>query len=440
MFKYFMNIKFPLAGAVLTLCSLASSAQSTTKLNTVTTAMPFLRIVSDARAGGMGDVGIASPADVNGAQLNPAKMAYTDRDFGVGLTYTPWLRQLVNDIYIVNLNGFATIKDKKGSPNGQTIGGSLRYFSLGNIQFTDDQGNNLQQFRPNELSADLFYARKLAKVFSLGVSLRFVYSNLAGGTSDQSGNVIKPAIAGAADISWLYNQNFKPAGSSMSHDVSVGMNISNIGNKVSYTNGLIKDFLPTNLGIGIGYKLNIDAKNQWGVYVDFNKLMVPSPSTVDADSNKIYDFRQKTLISGMFGSFNDAPGGAAEELKEVTVGIGTEYMYNRLFGVRAGYFYESKTKGGRQFATIGLTAKYSIAGLHFSYLFPTSSQRNPLDNTLRFSLVFEINKGGLKSQPKGFSLVDEPAAPAKEKKKKKENAVPAPVTPAPAEPAEPSVP
>lgn len=395
--------------------SLNTFAQANIPINTVTTAMPFLRVNADARVGGMGDVGIATTPDVNGAYLNASNMAFNEKDFGVGLCFTPWLRSLVNDIYLTTLTGYGKIKDK-GGKGEQVLGGSIRYFSLGNIQFTNDQGQETSQFRPNEFAMDMFYARKLAKNFSLGVGIRFIYSNLAGGQSDGFGNVIGPAIAGAGDINWTWRQNFKKDGQKMSHDVAVGMNISNIGNKVSYTNSQVKDFIPTNLGIGFNYGLNIDAKNTVSFAFDVNKLMVPTPSTVDKDSNGVYDFREKSVASGMFTSFGDAPGGAAEEFREFQIGVGAEYMYNKQFGARFGYFYEPRSKGGRQYATAGLTVKYSIVGLNFSYLIPTSINRSPLDNTLRFSLIFELNKGGLKGQSKGVSLVDD--EPKKEKKKK----------------------
>lgn len=411
--------------AVLLLVITITNAQTNwykdgVKINTVTTAMPFLRINSDARAGGMGDVGIATTPDINGAFLNPSNMAFVEKDFGVGISFTPWLKKLVNDIYLTSLSGYGKIKDKN-QKGEQAIGGSIRYFSLGNIDFTDENGGSLGSFRPNEFSIDAWYARKLAKNFSLGVGLRLAYSNLAGGQS-ANGNVIKPAIAGAGDINWTWRQNFKKDGAKMSHDVAVGMNISNIGNKVSYTSSTVKDFIPTNLGIGFSYALNIDAKNTWSFAFDINKLMVPTPSTVDKDSNGVYDYREKSVVSGMFTSFGDAPGGFKEEMSEFMIGIGTEYMFNKQFGARFGYFYEPRSKGGRQYATAGVTVKYSIVGLNFSYLIPTSITPSPLDNTLRFSLIFELNKGGLKGVSKGVSLIDD--EPKKEKKKNKNDDMP----------------
>lgn len=385
-----------------------------TPINTVTTAVPFLRINPDARAGGMGDVGIASPADANGLYANPAKMAFIDSsDFGFAIGFSPWLKALVNDIYLANLTGYYKVKKM------QTIALSVRYFSLGNITFTDYNGQETGQFRPNEFAVDLHYARLLGKYFSIAASLRVIYSNLAGG-QQVDGNIVKAGVAGAGDISWYFRKNFEQKNSRLTHDLMVGMAITNIGSKISYTSNVVKDFIPTNLGIGLGYTLNVDPKNGIGIYADFNKLMVPTPDTADKDHNGIYDFRQKSSIAGMFTSFGDAPGGAAEEFREITIGVGAEYLYNKQFGVRFGYFYEPRTKGNRQFLTAGLTVKYSVVGLNFSYLVPTTIQRNPLDNTLRFSLLFDFKSGGKKSSSNntGISLVDDTPKQKKEKKVK----------------------
>ncbi len=394
------------------------------RINTVTTAVPFLRINPDARAGGMGDVGLASPADANAVYVNPAKLAFVDKDFGFAVGFSPWLKALVNDIYLANLTGYYKIKKM------QTVSVSLRYFSLGNITFTDYNGQELQTFRPQEIALDGHYARRLGDNFAIAASLRFIYSNLAGGAS-VDGALVKPGIAGAGDISWYFHKKFNEnAAHKMEHDLSVGMNISNIGSKISYTSSTVKDFIPTNLGIGVGYTLEVVNKHTIGVYVDMNKLMVPTADTADANRNNIYDFREKSSIGGMFTSFGDAPGvydkgqrvkgsRSAEEFAEVTWGIGAEYLYNKQFGVRFGYFYENPKKGNRQFLTAGLTVKYSVVGLNFSYLIPTTIQRNPLDNTLRFSLLFDFTKGGKKSSAdSGISLVDDQPKKKKQKKAK----------------------
>ena len=396
------------------------------KINTVTTAVPFLRIIPDARAGGMGDVGIAVPTygngtdvndyrnpDVNGLYTNPAKIAFIDKDYGFALTFSPWLKALVNDIYLANITGYYKVKKQ------QTLAISLRYFSLGSIQFTDINGSNLQQFRPNEFAVDIHYARILGKYFSIAASLRYIYSNLAGGTS-VDGALVKPGMAGSGDISWFFHKKFNEnSNHKLEHEFSCGMDISNIGSKMSYTSSYIKDFIPTNMGIGFGYTLELDKHSSFGAYADFNKLMVPTPNTKYDSVNRTYYYREESSIKGMFTSFGDAP--ALEELKSITVGIGAEYFYNRQFGVRFGYFFEDATKGGRQFLTAGLTVKYSVVGLNFSYLIPTTIQRNPLDNTLRFTLLFDFLKGGKKSsENSGVSLVPDTPSPKKAKKEEKD--------------------
>ena len=352
-------------------------------------------------------------------------LAFIDKDFGFAVSFSPWLKALVNDIYLANLTGYYKIKKQ------QTIAVSLRYFSLGNITFTDYNGQELNTFRPNELAIDAHYARRLGNYFSIAASLRFIYSNLAGG-ANVDGVLVKPGIAGAGDISWFFHKKFhENSAHKLEHEFTCGMNISNIGSKISYTSSTVKDFIPTNLGIGVGYTFNVDKHHSVGVYCDVNKLMVPTPDTTDKNRNKIYDFREKSSITGMFTSFSDAPGimqngkrvpgsRAAEEFAEVTWGIGAEYLYNKQFGVRFGYFYENPKKGNRQFVTAGLTVKYSVVGLNFSYLIPTTIQRNPLDNTLRFTLLFDFLQGGKKasSSETGVSLVnDEP-----KKKKVKDEA------------------
>jgi len=398
--------------------------QESARINTVTTAVPFLRINPDARAGGMGDVGLASPADANAVYSNPAKMAFIDKDFGFAVGFSPWLKALVNDIYLANLTGYYKVKKM------QTVAISLRYFSLGNITFTDYNGQELQTFRPQEFAIDGHYARRLGDNFSVAASLRVIYSNLAGGAS-VDGALVKPGVAGSGDISAYFHKKFNEnAAHKMEHEVSAGLNISNIGSKISYTSSTTKDFIPTNLGLGVGYTLEIVNKHSVGVYVDMNKLMVPTPDTADKNRNNIYDFREKSSITGMFTSFGDAPGvmdggkraagsRSAEEFAEVTWDSGAEYLYNKQFGVRFGYFYENPKKGNRQFLTAGLTVKYSVVGLNFSYLIPTTIQRNPLDNTLRFSLLFDFTKGGKKSSSEtGVSLVNDEPKKKKEKKAK----------------------
>jgi len=372
-------------------CPPGASQDQCDIVNALTTAVPFLRISPDARAGGMGDVGIATSPDANATFHNPAKLAfvttYDTRDdkeydagtFGVSMSYTPWLRSLVNDIYLAQLTGYYKINKM------QAVAMSLRYFSLGQIQFTDAQGNNLQQFRPNEFAIDGTYSRILAKGFSTGISLRFIYSNLASGQS-VGGTTINPGIAAAADIGFYYNTDIKVG--SRNSNFAAGLIFSNLGSKISYTGSARKDFIPMNMGIGLSYTIDIDDHNSFSISTDVNKLLVPTPDPNDS----LQSWRDKSVPAAIFGSFSDAPGGAKEEFREFTVGIGAEYWYDRQFAVRVGYFHEAPTKGNRRYLSAGIGLRYSVFGLDFSYLIPTSAQRNPLDNTLRFTLVFNFKQ------------------------------------------------
>lgn len=361
------------------------NGQGSDYLNTVTTAVPFLRIAPDARAGGMADVGIAVSPDANSIFWNAAKLVFIDDEHpsGVSLTYTPWLKNLVNDIYLAYLTGYWKVDQTSA------LSASLRYFSLGTITFTDASGNILQDFRPNEFAFDVAYSRKLADNFSAGLDLKYIYSNLASGQV-VNGVPIKPANDAAADISLFYNNSFKTG--DKKSDLGLGLNISNLGNKITYTSSIERDFIPTNLGIGAAYGVHFDDYNKLTIAVDLNKLLVPTPDTTDADpSNGIPDYKELGVVQGIFSSFGDAPNGFSEELHEVIVSTGLEYWYDNKFAVRTGYFYEHATKGGRQFFTVGLGLRYNVFGLDFSYLVPTSNSQNPLDNTLRFTLMFNLD-------------------------------------------------
>jgi hypothetical protein len=374
-----------------------TGADLSNRINTITTAVPFLRITGDTRSGGMGDVGIALDPDANGAQLNGAKMAFIDKDYGVGLSFTPWLKSLVGDIYLANITGFYRIKKV------QTVHLSLRYFSLGQIQYTDDQGNNTIQVHPNEFFIDAGYSRRFGDIAAVGATLRFIYSNIApsAGTATES---VKPGIAGAADITVMVDKHFEnKKGGSISHELLWGLAITNLGSKMSYTSNVTKDFIPTNLGIGFGYKIHLDRedKHTVGAYLDINKLLVPTPQ-YKYDSARHTNvpstsYKSQSVIQGAISSFYDAPGGSLEELRSISTGVGAEYFYKKMFGIRLGYFYEHPTKGNRNFLTVGATVKYNVATLHMSYLVPTSNQRNPLDNTFSFSLAFEFTKGKKKA-------------------------------------------
>jgi Type IX secretion system protein PorV len=361
-------------------------ADGTPCVNTIVTAMPFLRIAADARAGAMGDAGLATSADANSVHFNGSKLAFAEKDLGIGVTYTPWLRALgLNDVYLAYLSGYKAI-DKR-----QAVGGSIRYFSLGNIDFTDENGSPAGAARPNEFELNLTYARKLSDNFSAGLGLKYIYSSLATG-STVGGNLITPAQGVAADISVTYKKPLKI--NDRKANLTIASAITNIGPKVSYSNSAeasSQDYIPTNLGLGGALEMQLDDFNALTVTTDINKLFVPSPNNnKDLNSNKVADYREHSNIDGMLISFGDADGGITEELNELMYSVGLEYWYDKQFAVRAGYYSEDKTKGNRQFLTLGLGLKYNVFGLNFSYLVPTTQQRNPLDNTLRFSLMFDL--------------------------------------------------
>ncbi len=355
------------------------------RTNVINTAVPFLRIAPDARAGAMGDAGLALSPDANAIFWNTAKIPFTtgangkaeDQKLSAAVTYTPWLRELVNDIYLASLGVSYKLDNNEGLAFG------LRYFSLGSITFTDASGNTLGDFNPREFCLDAGYARKLSTHFSTGLNLGFVYSNLAQGYSVN--NVpIKAGKAVKADVSFFYNHPAK-FGKTVKGEYNIAATISNIGNKITYTESAAnKDFLPTNLGLAGGVTWKFDEYNKITYDLDLNKLLVPTPDSAGT-------YRTESPVQGIFKSFTDAPGGASEELKEIDISTGVEYWYKDLFSVRTGFFFEDKTKGNRQFLTAGLGIKYNVFGLNFSYLVPTSNQKSPLDNTLRFTLYFDFD-------------------------------------------------
>jgi hypothetical protein len=358
------------------------------QLNTITTAVPFLIISPDARAGGMGDAGVASASDVNSIHWNPAKLAFMDQKMAFGVSYTPWLRKLVPDI---NLAYVSFAKQLKGD---QAIGTSLRYFSLGNITFTDGSGNEIGQFDPAEFAFDVAYSRKLSENISGGIAIRYINSNLTGGFTVEN-NATKAGQSVAADISAFYRKKIDLG--KKDADLSFGLNISNIGSKISYTETGRKDFIPINLRFGPALNLKLNEFNELAFVIDFNKLLVPTPpiysdSLSNGEQQILYgNSPDVSVAQGIFQSFNDAPNGGKEELQEINIATGLEYWYDRQFAFRAGYFYEHENKGNRKYFTLGAGLKYNVFGLDFAYLIPTD-QRNPLENTLRFSITFDFNR------------------------------------------------
>ena len=362
--------------------------QLTGGLNTITTAVPFLLISPDSKSGAMGDVGVATTPDANSLHWNPAKLAFVDDDMGFAMSYVPWLRALVPDINLSYLAGYRKLNDN------ESIGLELRYFSLGDITFTDILGTTIGQYKPSEFALGTSYSRKLSDDFSLAISGRYIYSNLTGGQS--AGGI--PTVAGqsiAADISGYYTKPIRIAGKDI--DLAIGGNISNIGSKISYTETAVQDFIPINLRLGTAIGTEFDDYNKMSFAFDINKLLVPTPPIYEGTGGDRVIVEgmdpEVSVVSGIFQSFSDAPGGTKEEFREINYSIGTEYWYANQFAIRAGYFFEHDTKGGRKFFTFGSGVKYNVFALDFSYLINASraiNGNNPLANTMRFTLVFDF--------------------------------------------------
>ncbi|MFM7023569.1 MAG: type IX secretion system outer membrane channel protein PorV [Flavobacteriales bacterium] len=360
-------------------------------INPITTSVPFLLIAPESRGGAMGDAGVASSPDATSMHWNASKLAFIEKQSGIAIAYTPWLKTLVPDINLGYLSFFQRLSNKG------TLGGSLRYFSLGKIDFTDQNGASLGSRTPNELAVDLGYAHKLSKSFSGAFTLRYVYSNLTQGVDAST----KPANAVAADLSGFYRSEVKLGKNKGLW--AAGLNISNLGNKISYTDSGKRNFIPMNMKLGTSLAIDIDDYNRITFMVDLNKLLVPTlpeylkttsgqDSTL-SDGTKIISKGMDPNVSvpqAVFQSFYDAPGGFREELQEINISGGLEYAYDKQFFLRAGYFYESPNKGNRQYFTMGAGLKYSIFNLDFSYLV-SMLRNNPLDNTLRFTLSFNFD-------------------------------------------------
>lgn len=368
-----------------------SYSQATlTGANVVTTAVPFLTIAPDSRAAGMGDAGVGTSPDVNAQHWNPAKYAFIGSDMGVALSYSPWLRALVNDINLAYLVGYKKLDEY------QTVSASLRYFSLGDIIFTNELAEFQGQQSPNEFAIDLGYTRLLSDYWAGSVAVRYIRSDLTGGQL-VNGVETHAGNSYAADVAFYYLNRFQVR--RQENVFSAGINISNIGAKMSYTDGEIKDFIPTNLKLGAAYTTEMDDYNTFTFTADINKLLVPTPprdTTTYDPGAVIYPGginSDKSVIGGIFTSFADAPGGFEEELQEVSVSAGVEYWYNKQFSLRAGYFYEHENKGNRKFMTAGAGLKLNVFSLDFAYLLPVA-RNHPLENTLRFTLSFDVDAFG----------------------------------------------
>jgi hypothetical protein len=356
---------------------LVNAQTQTAPINVVTTAVPFLRISPDARAGGMGEEGIATSPDANSGFYNLSKTPFSDYKTGIGLTYTPWLKDLgLNDVYLLAASGYHKLDDN------QALTASLRYFSLGNIQFSDYNGNSWGEGKPREYAIDLGYSRKLSEKFGIGMAIRYINSNLTLGAVGTPGlSSYKAGTAVAADISLTYKNV-----AANKEGWTFGFVLSNLGTKIGYTNDATqKEYIPANMGLGANYTKVFDETNKISFGLDLNKLLVPAPPS-DTSAAALEAYYSESVVSSWFKSFNG-------QFNTINASVGAEYTYNDQFAFRLGYFYESKDQGGRQYFTMGVGLKYNMIGLNFSYLIPSGSgiTRNPLSNTIRFGLIFDLD-------------------------------------------------
>ncbi|MDR1006635.1 MAG: type IX secretion system outer membrane channel protein PorV [Bacteroidales bacterium] len=356
--------------------------QITESSRPILTGVPVLLISPDSRAGSMGDVGAASKPDANSIHWNAAKLAFTQSKAEVSLTYSPWLRNIIDDISLAYLSGYYKINDRSA------LGASLTYFSLGDLNFVDQQQNPIGTYNPNELAVDVAYAMKLSDKLSGSVTGRYIRSDL---TQGQMVGTTKThaAQSAAADIGLYYESEIR---GELPSSYALGLQISNLGAKISYSDNMDKEFLPTNLRIGGRYTKNFDRFNEVSFMLDFNKLLVPSPAVYDDSTGTIYGMDNNVgILQGALQSFYDAPNGFKEEMQEISISAGVEYWYNHILAVRAGYFYENAKKGNRQYLTFGAGIKYNVLKVDISYLVTTSRvSNNPLKNTFRLSLAFQL--------------------------------------------------
>lgn len=385
-------LKKVIATNALLLITISTYAQTTQDYNPVYTAVPSLTIAPDARAGAMGDVGAATTPDVYSQYWNPAKYAFATSKAGLGLSYTPWLRKIVNDVALMQAVGYY----KLGSEDNQALSASIRYFSIGDVALADAQGEIMRNIAPYEMAIDLGYSRKLTETFSGSVVVRYIRADYSGADAEGSpGNTFAADIAG-------YNESYiYIPGTQRESLLGLGFNISNIGGKISNNDGNTSSFIPTTMRLGASLMYPLAEKSTISLSTDISKLLVPTPPVPEEGENtsspayleRLAKYNNTSFISGIFKSFSDAPGGFSEELKEIMWSVGAEYDYDQMFKLRAGYFHESKMKGNRRFFSFGAGFKMSAFQLDVAYLL-SSAQTSPLDQTLRFSLAFDLD--GLK--------------------------------------------
>jgi hypothetical protein len=425
LFKFYMKyffLTFFLVSFSSTLLAQPTGGSGVTdedlQLNTITTALPFMSITPDSRAGGMGDAGTALSPNSTSVYWNTSVLSFSEQTSEVSLSYTPWLRQLTNDIHLSYLSGYYKIN------KSHTIGGALRYFSLGEITFTDASGNVIRDDKPSEFEITGAYAFRLSRKLSLGINGKFAYSNLTGGLTVGGVNT-KPGVVGAADLSFTYYNDDAKIGN-LDGVYTFATTINNIGNKVSYSELATRDFIPMNLKVGNSFLANFDAYNKVTFSLDLQKLLVPTPPNYYFDGEDyILTSGMNSdvgVINGMLQSFYDAPGNVVvddndvpvadsegnfevvkgtkfrEELSEINIAFGTEWWYNDVFAVRGGVFFESKNKGNRQFMNLGASLKYNMFAIDFSYLASLNGRQSPLANTLRFTVRLYLDQAGATSE------------------------------------------
>jgi hypothetical protein len=386
-----LTVLFIFITGIFTAVFAQSSGAITNKLlgslNAIQTTVPFITIAPDSRAGAMGDLGAATSPDVNSQHWNAAKYPFIENEFGFSLAYTPWLRNIVNDINLGYLSAYYRFGDK------QVLSGSLKYFSLGEVIFRDIEGVYTGDYNPNEFSVDVGYSRLLSDYFSGALVMRFIRSDITGGGGIE-GQQYNAGYSFAADLGFYYQRPLDLA--DMKGEIAAGANFSNLGSKISYTEGSDKQFIPANFRLGIRYTLDIDEYNSISAGVDVNKLLVPTPPITSGDTILYGRKVPNSLPLSWIQSFYDAPDGFSEEMHEITISLGLEYWYRDQFAIRAGYFNESEEKGNRKYFTTGIGLKLNIFFIDFSYLITTSGRNSPLANTMRFTLGLNFGKSGFK--------------------------------------------
>lgn len=373
------TLKFALSCALIAFMLGMSYGVDAQENNPISTVVPFLNFSPDSRSSGMGDVGVATAPDINSQHWNPAKYSFMDGSMGVSFSVTPWLRKLVDDINLFYVSGFYKLDDL------QAVSASLRYFSLGEMTYTGEEGNALPYTgKPNEFAIDVAYSRLLGEKFSGSIALRYIRSDLSQGAGLSSGEELTAGNAFAADLGFYFRHQTTIDRNKT--NITAGFLVSNIGSKISYDDNL-KEYLPANMKLGAGIEYEIDQYNKVAFTLELNKLLVPTPQ----EGQTPQEYRDMSVPSSIFKSFNDAPDGFAEELREVNISGGIEYTYNQVFALRAGYFHEHETKGNRKLASAGAGLKFNTISIDASYIIPVVAN-NPLANTVRLTLGFDLSK------------------------------------------------